>query len=64
LPLIGPVADRPWLWVAAGHEGLGITTSLATAELIADGLAGRSLSLPPEPYLPTRVIEAGGHGHE
>ena len=31
LPLIGPWDATPGLWIAAGHEGLGITTSLATA---------------------------------
>lgn len=52
LPLIGPVEER--LWVATGHEGLGITTSLATAQLIADRLAGRTPAIPAEPYLPAR----------
>ncbi|SAL22427.1 FAD dependent oxidoreductase [Caballeronia peredens] len=41
LPLIGPArfpGDR--LWLAAGHEGLGVTTSLGTAKLIAAQLLG------------------------
>ena len=52
LPLIGPVTDR--LWVAAGHEGLGITTSLGTAALLLDRLLGDPPAIPPEPYLPDR----------
>jgi len=41
LPLIGPArfpGDR--LWLAAGHEGLGVTTSLGTAKLIAAQMLG------------------------
>src|SRR4029077_16275856 len=36
LPLIGPVAGDDRLFLATGHEGLGITTSLATGKLVAD----------------------------
>jgi len=41
LPLIGPArhpGDR--LWLATGHEGLGVTTSLGTAKLIAAQMLG------------------------
>jgi len=34
LPLIGPVQDTRGLWVAAGHEGSGLTLGAATGELI------------------------------
>src|SRR5439155_928421 len=54
LPLIGPDTHDPSLLLATGHEGLGITTSLATAELIADMLTGRTSAINPEPYLPAR----------
>lgn len=57
LPLIGRWND-PSIYLAAGHEGLGITTCLATAELLASVFAGRSAPIDPEPYLPTRVIPA------
>jgi D-hydroxyproline dehydrogenase subunit beta len=53
LPLIGPAED-PTLLLATGHEGLGITTSLATAQLLADQLLGRASEILREPYLPTR----------
>jgi glycine/D-amino acid oxidase-like deaminating enzyme len=55
LPLIGPHPSDDHLLLATGHEGLGITTSLGTARLIADGLAGRTPAISPEPYLPSRV---------
>jgi glycine/D-amino acid oxidase-like deaminating enzyme len=54
LPLIGPVSDDETLWLATGHEGLGITTSLGTAALIAATLTGKNLEIPLEPYLPER----------
>ncbi len=52
LPAIGPWPGQPGLLVAAGHEGLGITTSLATAELIAHHVLGTPSFLDPAPFLP------------
>lgn len=43
LPLIGPAvhfADGIPAWLATGHEGLGVTTALATAKLIAAQMTG------------------------
>ncbi|MGS0743888.1 NAD(P)/FAD-dependent oxidoreductase [Glaciimonas sp. GG7] len=54
LPLIGPHPGRRNVWLATGHEGLGITTSLATAQLLAAQITGQSAPLPLEPYLPAR----------
>lgn len=56
LPLIGPSPNDPSVIVAAGHEGLGITTSMATGRLVADRLLGRKPAIPPEPYLPSRQM--------
>ncbi|MBI0330462.1 NAD(P)/FAD-dependent oxidoreductase [Burkholderia plantarii] len=61
LPLIGPVAERPGVWLATGHEGLGVTTSLATAELIAAQLMGGAPPIPPEPYWPSRPLAGAAH---
>jgi glycine/D-amino acid oxidase-like deaminating enzyme len=55
LPLIGPWDETPGLWIAAGHEGLGITTSLGTAQLIADQLAGRTPAIDPSAFWPSRA---------
>ena len=57
LPLIGPSATDPRLYLATGHEGLGITTSLATGRLVADQIVGRTPLIPIEPYLPTRTAQ-------
>ncbi len=55
LPLIGPTQDRSNVYLATGHEGLGITTSLGTAKIIASLLTGSNCSIPITPYLPTRT---------
>jgi len=54
LPLIGAWSEDPTLYVATGHEGLGVTTSLATAKLICAQLLDRTATIPVDPYLPSR----------
>jgi D-hydroxyproline dehydrogenase subunit beta len=54
LPLIGPCPDYPNVYLATGHEGLGISTSLATARLLTDQVLNRPSEIPFEPYLPER----------
>ncbi|HTY41481.1 MAG TPA: FAD-binding oxidoreductase [Thermoanaerobaculia bacterium] len=61
LPLIGAWGDTPGLFVAAGHEGLGVTTSLGTARLLADAVLGRSSPVDPAPYQPGRALPEGPH---
>ena len=56
LPLIGPWPAVPGLWIAAGHEGLGIATAPATGRLLADLVLGRVPAIAPEPYRPDRSI--------
>jgi glycine/D-amino acid oxidase-like deaminating enzyme len=63
LPVIGPSADNDRIWLATGHEGLGITTSLGTGRLIADLLLGRGPEISAEPYAPARFETASTH-HE
>ena len=58
LPLIGAWPEDETLFVATGHEGLGITTSLGTARLVADALTGAETAIPLEPYLPGRFLGA------
>ncbi|HZR16365.1 MAG TPA: FAD-dependent oxidoreductase [Verrucomicrobiae bacterium] len=54
LPLIGPSAESDHIWFATGHEGLGITTSLGTARVLADLLLNRPSAIPAAPYAPSR----------
>jgi len=58
LPLIGRWDPVPGLYVAVGHEGLGITTSLATGRLIADEVAARPSVIDRTPFAPSRVLDA------
>lgn len=62
LPLIGPYPERENIWLATGHEGLGITASLSTAHLLAAQILARPSAIPWEPYLPTRKLEEATHG--
>jgi D-hydroxyproline dehydrogenase subunit beta len=59
LPIIGPSIESDRIWVASGHEGLGITTSLGTGRLIADLVLRRKSEIPTEPYLPKRFAGCG-----
>jgi glycine/D-amino acid oxidase-like deaminating enzyme len=56
LPLVG--MWEPGLWVAAGHEGLGVTTAPGTGRLLADLVLGRAPSIDPAPYAPRRPMPA------
>lgn len=62
LPIIGgrDGVDEPVM--ATGHEGLGLTTSLGTAELIASILTGAPTTLDAAPYSASRDFGGdGGH---
>jgi glycine/D-amino acid oxidase-like deaminating enzyme len=54
LPLIGQSPESPRVWLATGHEGLGITTSLGTGRLLANLLLNRANEIPAAPYSPAR----------
>lgn len=61
LPLIGPHAKHERLYLATGHEGLGITTSLGTAKLLVAQIMNREAAIPIAPYLPARVTQELAH---
>ncbi len=61
LPLIGPHEEHMRLYLATGHEGLGITTSLGTAKLLVDQIMNREPVIPFEPYLPARLTQELAH---
>lgn len=61
LPLIGPWPGHDRLYLAAGHEGLGITTSLGTAKLLVDQLLMRPSAIPQTPYLAGRKVDVAVH---
>ena len=59
LPMIGPWPGQDHLYLATGHEGLGITMCLGTAQLLLDHILGRDSAIPREPYLPSRLVAGG-----
>src|SRR5688572_29494341 len=61
LPLIGPHVEHKRLYLATGHEGLGITTSLGTAKLLVAQIMNRETAIPVAPYLPARVTQEPAH---
>jgi glycine/D-amino acid oxidase-like deaminating enzyme len=61
LPLIGPWTGDKSIFLATGHEGLGITTSLGTARILADQITGTKPEIPIEPYLPSRTAKEYAH---
>ena len=61
LPLIGPCTADKSVFLATGHEGLGITTSLGTARLLVDQVTGAKPEIPIEPYLPNRSAKEHVH---
>ncbi|HKG45677.1 MAG TPA: FAD-dependent oxidoreductase [Pyrinomonadaceae bacterium] len=61
LPLIGPHLEHERLYLATGHEGLGITTSLATAKLLVAQMMRRESAIPITPYLPARMAQEPVH---
>jgi D-hydroxyproline dehydrogenase subunit beta len=55
IPLIGPSPESPHIWLATGHEGLGITTSLGTGQLVADMMLRRPTAIAAEAFSPARL---------
>ncbi len=54
LPLIGLCPGFRNVYLAAGHEGLGISTSLATGRILADQILGRESAINRDLYSPER----------
>jgi glycine/D-amino acid oxidase-like deaminating enzyme len=61
LPLIGPCPGYKSVFLATGHEGLGITTSLASARILVDQITGTKPQIAVEPYLPSRTAKEHVH---
>jgi glycine/D-amino acid oxidase-like deaminating enzyme len=61
LPVIGPSTGDKSVFLATGHEGLGITLSLGTARILVDQIVGTKPEIPIEPYLPSRMLKEYAH---
>lgn len=54
LPIIGPSPALPNVWLAAGHNMLGLSMAPATGRLVAELVGGEQPHIDPRPYSPTR----------
>jgi D-hydroxyproline dehydrogenase subunit beta len=61
LPLIGLCPGYESVFLATGHEGLGITTSLGSARILVDQVTGATPEIAVEPYLPSRSAKEHVH---
>lgn len=58
LPLLGAHPRHTWLWLALGHEGLGVTTALGSAALLAAQIGRQAPEIDYSPYLAARAFAA------
>ncbi|MHC8287266.1 NAD(P)/FAD-dependent oxidoreductase [Pseudomonas sp. XS1P51] len=61
LPLVGQHPQRKGLWLAVGHEGLGVTTAPGTADLLVAQMFDETPPLAAQPYLPERFLKEPAH---
>lgn len=59
MPAIGRCPGYENVWLATGHEGLGITTSIGTAYVLADLMANRTPEIDAAPFAPSRIWRDG-----
>lgn len=57
LPLLGKHPWREKLWLAVGHEGLGVTTAPGSAHLLAALMTGAAPGFDAAPYAPRGLLE-------
>ena len=58
-PLLGPAPGCPGLWVAAGHEGSGLTLAPASADVLARQLLSLPSACDCSAFLPERLLPPG-----
>ncbi|WP_213989387.1 FAD-dependent oxidoreductase [Sodalis sp. dw_96] len=63
LPLLGPHPSYPGLWLALGHEGLGVTTALGSGAIIAAQIRQRRPDIDDTPFLPARLFTTDSTSH-
>jgi glycine/D-amino acid oxidase-like deaminating enzyme len=57
LPLLGKHPWREKLWLAVGHEGLGVTTAPGSAHLLSSLMTGAAPEFDAAPYAPRGLLE-------
>lgn len=55
-PMIGAVPGHNGLWLAVGHQHIGVNTGPATGQLLAALMSGREPPVDPAPFSPQRYL--------
>jgi len=55
-PLIGAAPRHPGLWLAIGHQHIGLSTGPGTAQLLGSLMAGEDCPIDARPFRPERFI--------
>jgi len=50
MPLIGRARGRGDVWLATGHQMIGLTSALGTARLLGDLMEGKTPAIDPGPF--------------
>lgn len=58
LPIIGKHPQHSSIFLAVGHEGLGVTTATGTAKLICSHILQQPFAIDPSPFLADRFLGA------
>ncbi|WDL97652.1 NAD(P)/FAD-dependent oxidoreductase [Alicyclobacillus sp. ALC3] len=61
LPIVSPVEQIPGYFIAAGHEGDGISLAAVTGQVISEMLAGDPTCIPTEPLAFSRFSDVPVH---
>lgn len=56
LPILGEHPDYPDVWLAIGHEGLGVTTATGSAAIIAAQILHQTPEIDDAPFRPARFL--------
>jgi D-amino-acid dehydrogenase len=56
VPAIGRLPKRRNVYIATGHQMLGVTTAVTTAQLVADVMTGRPTTVDLSPFDPGRLL--------
>jgi glycine/D-amino acid oxidase-like deaminating enzyme len=62
-PLLGAHPGRPGVWLACGHEGIGVTTAFGSARLLAQQITGVATSIDAAPFAPARFAALAELAH-
>ncbi len=60
LPFLGPMDEKPGLWVASGHYRNGVALAPITAEIMSKWILGKQPDLDMSCFLPNRSIQVSG----